>query len=668
MEEKTLVVTAALPYANGDIHLGHLVEYIQADIWVRFQRMNGRRCLYFCADDTHGTPVMISARKEKTTPEALIDKHRKNHLQDFADFFIEFDHYSSTHSPVNRDLCHEFFKSMREKNHIEVRDIEQAYCEKDRIFLPDRFIRGTCPSCGALDQYGDSCEVCSNTYLPAELKEPRCALCGHPPVIRESTHLFFQLSHFLDFLKSWVPKHTSIEVSRKLAEWLKGDLRDWNITRDAPYFGFEVPGYPEKYFYVWMDAPLGYIAATKEWCKKNRENFDALWKSPQTEIYHFIGKDIIYFHTLFWPAMLETAGYSQPRQVFVHGFLTVNGEKMSKSKGTFINARTYLKHLGPEYLRYYLACKMSPLIEDVDLNFDDFRARINAELVGKITNLGSRGAQLLNRRLEGKLGELSSQGQAMIELFQSQADKLFELYQNRETGKAMVEIRNLADQANRFFDAAEPWKLIQQNEEETRRVLSTVLHAFRILAIYLKPILPEYVKKVEQLFGEPPYRWDSVRETLKAGSKINAFERLMERLEASSMDRIVEESRETREDASSEPKSSEAVGEEVDYATFSRIDLRVGKIISAKKVERSKKLLALEVDLGYARRKIFAGIKQAYNPEELVGRQVAVVANLKPKKMKFGVSEGMVLAAGEKENELFLIAPDDGAREGQRIL
>lgn len=545
-EPRKIVVTAALPYANGQIHIGHLVEYLQVDFWSRFQKMRGHECLYICADDTHGTPIMVRARQEGRSPEALIEESSIDHQRDFADFQIEFDHYGSTHSDENKELIQEIYTQVKEKGHIHSKQIEQLYCEHDKMFLPDRFVKGTCPKCGATEQYGDSCDKCGSTYTPAELKDAHCSLCKNKPVIKSSEHLLFQLQHFQDFLKEWVPQHTQVEVARKMAEWLNQDLREWDISRDEPYFGFKIPGYENKYFYVWMDAPIGYISSTWQWCKKHGKKLEDYWensnKNKKVEIFHCIGKDIVYFHTLFWPAILSQTRFKTPSAVWVHGMLTVNGEKMSKSKGTFISARTYLKHLSPEHLRYYYACKISNSVDDMDLNLEDFTQRVNSDLVGKITNLGSRGAQLLTKKLDGKLCQPSTEGMALIRQAQAQSEVIAGHFDQRDFTKAIHEIRTIADNANKFFDEKSPWKTIESHPQESKEVISTILNVFRILAIYLKPILPHYTAKVEKLFGETPYSWFHVAQIL-TDTTLNPYEHLTTRVDPVGVKAIVEESK-----------------------------------------------------------------------------------------------------------------------------
>lgn len=544
MKENTkprrIIATSALPYANGSIHIGHLVEYIQTDFWARFQRMRGHLCLNICADDTHGTPIMIRAKKEGITPEELIIKSQKEHLEDFADFQIEFDKYSSTHSKTNQELVNKIFSSMQDQGHVEVKKITQSFCENDNMFLPDRFVKGSCPICQSENQYGDSCDQCGSIYTPSELKNPQCSICGTPPSKKESTHLFFKLDNFKKFLTDWVPKHTSKEVSNKLKEWLDNELRDWDISRDEPYFGFEIPEHPNKFFYVWVDAPVGYLSTTKLWCEENKEVFEDFWNDESTEIFHFIGKDIVYFHSLFWPAMLTCANYKTPSRINVHGFLTVNGKKMSKSKGTFISARTYLKHLDSSYLRYYYACKLNG-IEDIDLNLEDFSQRVNSDLIGKITNLGSRVANLLNKKFNGQTSYLSDSGSSLLQKAQAKADEIATLYENLKFSKALTEIRDIADEANRYFDEKAPWKLVKEDEKEAQAVLTDALNIFRVLAIYLKPILPEYTKKIESLFGDPPYQWASLMEAFENRS-IHTYKHLLTRIDPQNIKKMTDDS------------------------------------------------------------------------------------------------------------------------------
>jgi len=666
--KRKIVVTSALPYANGDIHIGHLVEYLQTDFWVRFQKMRGHDCLYICADDTHGTPIMVRSRNEGITPEELIARSYKQHVKDFDDFQVNFDHYGSTNCDENRAFSEKIFKAMEASGNITQRTQPQLFCEKDQMFLPDRFVKGSCPKCSAENQYGDSCDSCGETYAAEELKDARCTLCGSTPITRESEHLYFELEPSRDFLKEWIPVHTAPEIANKLLEWFDEPLRGWCISRDAPYFGFEIPGHPGKFFYVWVDAPIGYMASLTQWCQKNGENFDEWWQSPDAELYHFIGKDIVRFHSLFWPAMLKTAEYKTPDQVFVHGFLTVNGEKMSKSKGTFIKARTYLDHLKAQDLRFYYACKLNSTADDMDLNMDDFIGRVNSDLVGKITNLASRGAQMLYKRLDGVCGVMDDDGRRLCDEARSKAELVAKHYEARDFNKAMVEVRALADLANQYFDTQAPWLLIKTDPEAARCVMTSVLNLFRILAIYLQPVLPEYALKVAALFNEEPYVWSDIEKVIES-VPINKYAYLTQRVEQDAVTRMVAESKESAvQDSVVVIPGIEPVKETIDFDTFSKIDLRVATVISAEAVEKADKLLRVMLDIGDGKlRQVFAGIKKYYDPDKLVGRQVVMAANLAPRKMRFGLSEGMIVAAGNPDGDLFVVSPDAGALPGAGV-
>lgn len=692
MNNRKILVTAALPYANGLIHVGHLVEYLQADFWSRFQKMRGHECHYVCADDTHGTPVMVAARNRGITPEALIEEAWQGHTKDFSDFQIRFDHYSSTNSEENRLLCEEFFRKMQANGHIVVKSIDQLFCEHDKMFLPDRFVKGTCPKCKSKEQYGDSCDVCGSTYSPADMSDVHCTICGTTPVTKSSEHLLFRLENFRDFLLKWLPEHTSKEVANKMKEWFNEPLRDWDISRDFPYFGFEIPGYPKKYFYVWVDAPMGYVSTFQQLAKMKGLNFDEFWRTEdKAEVYHFIGKDITYFHTLFWPSLLTTAGFRTPTRVFVHGHLTVNGEKMSKSKGTQLNARTYLNHLDPSYLRYYYACKLNSAVDDLDLNMDDFAQRVNSDLVGKITNLGSRGATMLFKRFGGELTSFDADGAAVVKKTQAKSEEIAEHFEAREFAKALNEIRALADEANRYFDEKAPWKMVDTDPAMTQKVLSATLNVFKNLSIYLKPILPFYTEKVEKLFNEKPWMWVDAKHELTMG-KINEYQHLMTRVDPAKTKAMIEESiaqYKAKEAATpkpggkvNNPNSANAIANskppapardlsllpEIEIDTFSKVDLRVGQIMECEAVPEADKLLRMKISLGpLGERQIIAGIKSAYSPEKLQGRLIVVVANLKPRKMKFGMSEGMALAAGAGGSDLFLLSPDSGAKPGDPV-
>ena len=671
-DKRRIVVTSALPYANGDIHLGHLVEYIQTDFWVRFQKMRGHDCVYMCADDTHGTPIMIRANKEGITPEELIASSHATHLKDFTDFEVAFDNYYSTNSPENKALSEQFFAAMEKSGGVTKRTTPQLYCEHCKMFLPDRFVKGVCPKCGAENQYGDSCDKCGATYAAEELGHPVCTTCGGTPVVKDSEHLYFELEPQHDYLQKWIPDHTTSDVSNKLLEWFNEPLRGWCISRAAPYFGFQIPGYPDKYFYVWVDAPIGYLASLKNWCEKNGKKFEDYWQNPQAERYHFIGKDIIRFHCLFWPGMLHAAGFEQPNKIFVHGFLTVNGEKMSKSKGTFINARTYLDHLPASALRYYYACKLGGTTDDMDLNLTDFVQRVNGDMVGKVTNLASRGAQMLNKNLEGRMGTLDEEGRKLVELARSRADVIAQHYEDRRFSQVPVEITKIADAANEYFDRREPWKTVKQPDgaETTRTTLTTILNVFRILAIYLKPILPAYSDKVAALFGEASYTWESLDATIE-NATIGKYEYLATRIDAKQVEAMVEKAKvkpadsgevahESRASKNKDKSKVKAEGQgeeaktpalkpEITFDDFERLDLRIGKVVSCEIVPKSAKLLKFELDCGaLGRRTIFSGIRGAYpEPAAMVGKEVLFVANLAPRKMSVGVSEGMILFAGE---------------------
>ncbi len=664
---RKIVVTSALPYANGPIHIGHLVEYIQTDIWVRFQKMCENKCLYFCADDTHGTPVMISARDEGIEPEELIGRVYKEHKRDFDDFYIEFDNYYTTHSPENQQLSELIFGRLKERGSIVKRDVEQTYCENCSMWLPDRYIRGTCPRCKAEDQYGDSCDRCGGTYPSTELINARCAKCGTSPVRRKSIHYFFKLADYEQQLKKLiVDGHTQTSVARKLDEWFSAGLRDWDISRDGPYFGFKIPAEENKYFYVWLDAPIGYMASAKNYCQRNGLDFDKLWNSKDWELYHFIGKDIMYFHALFWPAMLLCAGFKTANKLFVHGFLTVNGEKMSKSRGTFVKARTYLNHLEPEYLRYYYASKLTAGLEDIDLSTTDFIGKVNSDMVGKLANLASRSIPMLTKTLGGKLGRLDETGRELIDRLQAAKQQIGENYENLNYAAVIRTVTALADEANRYVEQQQPWSTIKTDAEKTRGTLTAVINAVRILTIYLKPVLPDYARKVEQLLNVQPLKFKDV-ESIQEEIKINDFVRLTERIEQEKVDAMIDESRPLRGREKKAVVPTEPIEPECTIEDFTKVDLRIGKVISAKKVEGADKLLELQVDLGGMEKTSFAGVAQAYKPEELVGRLVIFLANLKPRKMKFGISEGMILAAGRGGKEIFILNVDSGAVPGQRV-
>ncbi len=679
---RDILITSALPYANGSIHIGHLVEYIQTDVWARFQRLQGHHCTYVCADDAHGTPIMLRAQNEGIEPEALIGRYQEEHRADFAAFHIAFDNYYSTHSPENRALAESIYLRLRTDGYIHTRTIQRPYDPQRAMFLPDRFIKGECPRCGAADQYGDSCEVCGATYPAIELKHPVSALSGATPVQKETEQLFFDLGAFEPMLREWTAAgHVQPEIARKLNEWFETGLRDWEISRDAPYFGFEIPDAPGKYFYVWLDAPIGYMASFKQLCERRNDlDFDTYWKPDSPcEIYHFIGKDIAYFHTLFWPAILSGAGYRKPDAVYCHGFLTVNGQKMSKSRGTFITARTYLDHLEPEYLRYYFATKLGTGIGDLDLNLEDFRLRVNADLVGKVVNIASRCAGFINKRFAGKLADELADP-ALYQTFTDASAAIATLYAARDYGRAIREIMLLADRANQYIDEHKPWQMIKEpgRETEVQAVCSLGLNLFRVLMLYLKPVLPATTERAETFLAIPPLQWADIALPLR-GHTIGTFTPLMTRIEVAQIEAMLEDARETlaRTDTTPAPASkapdstvalhTDPIAAEIDYQDFAKLDLRVARITKAEQVEGADKLLRLTLDLGGETRNVFAGIKHAYAPQDLEGKLTVMVANLAPRKMRFGVSQGMVLAAGPGGKDLFIVLPDEGAQPGMRV-
>ncbi len=666
---RKIVVTSALPYANGPIHLGHLVEYLQTDIWVRFQKACGNECLYFCADDTHGTPVMIRARSEGIEPEELIRRIEAEHIRDFTAFGIEFDNYYSTHSEENRQFSELLFKRAEENDSIVKRDVEQAYCTKCDMWLPDRYLRGTCPRCKAPDQYGDSCDACGGTHRPTELIDPGCSNCGDEPVRRTSTHYFFKLADYADRLKTLIESgHTQKSVLNKLDEWFEAGLRDWDISRDGPYFGFKIPGEENKFFYVWLDAPIGYMASCKNYCDKHGLDFEKIWNSPEYELYHFIGKDIMYFHALFWPAMLISAKFKTADKLFVHGFLTVNGQKMSKSKGTFIKAEDYINHLDPQYLRYYYATKLTSGIDDIDFNFDDFVTKINSDLVGKLANLASRSVPMLTKKLDGRLGRLDDKGAKLVRILQGAKQGIIDDFEELNYAAAMRTISALADESNRYFDQQQPWKTIKTDPEKTRATLTAVVNAVKILTTYLKPILPKYAETTERILNIEPLGFADV-DTVLQEHKIERFERLVERVETEKVESMIDQSREQAPDETTVAQTApaEPIEPECTIEDFMKIDLRIARVVSAEPVEGADKLLRLQLDIGGAKKVVLAGIAKAYRPEDLVDKIVVCVANLKPRKMKFGVSEGMILAAGPGDKDIFMLSADDGAEPGQRV-
>ena len=662
-QQRKILVTSALPYVNGSPHMGHLVEYIQTDIWVRFQKLRGHDCIYVCASDAHGTPIMLKARELGITPEALTEGYTAEFVNDFADFGVEFDNYHTTHSPENEALVGEMFATLRKTGDIYTKTIEQAYDEKEGMFLPDRFVRGTCPFCKTEDQYGDACENCSKTYTPADLIDPVSVVSGTTPVKRESEHYFFKLSEYTDRLRQWMSDATlDRNVVAKLEEWFEAGLQDWDISRDAPYFGFRIPETEDKYFYVWLDAPVGYPASFRNLCDRRDDlDFDAYWRpGSDAELYHFIGKDIMYFHTLFWPAVLQGSGFRTPTSVFAHGFLTVNGQKMSKSRGTFIKARTYLDHLDPNFLRYYYAAKLGPTIEDIDLNLDDFVARVNSDLVGKLINIASRCAGFISKRFDGKLASALPDDELFAE-FAGASETLAAHYERREFSKAMRLIMSLADKANRYIDDHKPWVMIKDEDrvESVQLVCTQGLNMFRSLMIYLSPVIPVVAEKARDYLGDAAWRWEHASEPL-LDATLPKFKPLLTRIEAEQVQRVVEQSRENTQVP--EPKD-----DVISIEDFMKVDLRIARIENAEPVDGADKLLALTLDVGDSQRQVFAGIKAAYDTESLIGRHVIVVANLAPRKMRFGVSEGMVLAAGPGGEDIFLLSPDDGAKPGMRV-
>jgi methionyl-tRNA synthetase len=671
-QHRKILVTSALPYANGSIHLGHLLEHIQTDIWTRFQRMRGHTCYSVCADDAHGTPVMLKAQQLGITPEQMVAQTRAEHHQDLLDFNINYDNYYVTHSDENKELCELVYNRLNASGYISRRTISQLYDPEKQMFLPDRFVKGTCPSCKSEDQNGDSCDVCSATYDPTELINPRSVVSGATPVLRDSEHYFFDLPQFEGMLQDWLKSGAiQIEMANKLQEWFEKGLQQWDISRDAPYFGFEIPNAPGKFFYVWVDAPVGYMASFKNLCDRTGVNFDEYWGADSTaELYHFIGKDITYFHCLFWPAMLEGAGFRKPTGVNVHGFVTVNGAKMSKSKGTFIKGRTYLDHLNPEYLRYYFASKSSDAVSDIDLSFEDFAQKVNSDLVGKVVNIASRCASFINKRFDGKLSSTVLEP-ALVAEFQLAQTSISDAYEKRQFSRAIREIMALADKANQFIDANAPWVTIKDPEklQFTHDVCSLGINLFRLLIVYLKPVLPALAEQAE-VFLNDSLKWDSLN-TVLSDHGVSQFKALMQRVEMDKINAMVEDSKENLEPTKTidpnSPLVKDPIGETISFEDFAKVDLRVALIAKAEHVEGAEKLLRLELDLGGETKQVFAGIKSAYQPEDLVGKHTVMVANLAPRKMRFGLSEGMVLAAGPGGKDLFILEPHTGAKPGMKV-
>jgi methionyl-tRNA synthetase len=676
---RQILVTSALPYANGPIHLGHLAEYIQTDIWVRFQKLRGHDCIYVCADDAHGTPIMLRARQEGLAPEELIARVGAEHRADFNDFHIAFDNYYTTHSEENKALAQLIYTRLRDAGHITTRTITQAFDIEHQMFLPDRYIKGMCPRCNTPDQYGDGCEACGATYAPSELLNPLSVLSGKPPAAKESLHYFFKLQDFAEPLKTWINSHAlQPGVRNKVLEWFSDGLKEWDISRDAPYFGFPIPDAENKYFYVWLDAPIGYMASFQHWCAKHGRDFNHYWQADATtELYHFIGKDIVNFHALFWPAMLEGAGFRKPTQVCVHGYVTINGQKMSKSRGTFITARTYLQNLNPEYLRYYFAAKLGDSLEDIDLNLDDFMQRVNADLVGKVVNIASRCAGFITRNFQGKLAE-TLPDLALHEDFVAARESIAAHYESREFVKAMREIMTLADRANQYIDEQKPWALAKQPGAgpQVQAICTQGLHLFKILLAYLKPVLPAMTQQAERFLNIDALSWSNLDQPL-VNHTINAFEPLMTRIEKDKIDAILQSSRDTltthqntaasAKTAPTGPLAQTPIAPEITVDDFAKIDLRIARIVNAEYVEGADKLLRLTLDLGGETRNVFAGIRSAYEPSAIIGKLTVMVANLAPRKMKFGISEGMVLAAGPGGRDLWILEPHTGAQPGMKV-
>ncbi len=668
---KNTIVTCALPYANASLHLGHILEHIQADIWVRFQKIKGEKCYFICATDTHGTPIMLKAEEQGITPEELIARFHQEHVSDLSAFGISHDHFYTTNSVENKQCAYDIYNKLKANNKIAIRTISQLFDEEKEMFLPDRFVKGTCPKCKAIDQYGDSCEKCGATYSPTELIDPYSAVSGSKPVLRESEHYFYRLSEAGEFLATWLNAdgRLQVEAKNKMQEWLEGGLQDWDISRDKPYFGFEIPDAPGKYFYVWLDAPVGYLSSFMHYCEQEGLDFNQLWNSPDTEIYHFIGKDILYFHALFWPAVLHDAAYRTPSGLFVHGFLTVNGEKMSKSRGTFITAKTYLESgLNPEFFRYYIASKLNSRIEDFDLSLDDFVAKINSELVGKYINIAARSAGFIAKRFANKLADRIDDESLLIHVL-SIRNEVAELFQAREFAKAIRLIMKIVDDVNQYVDQAKPWILAKEagKDLELQQVCTLLINAFRIISVYLKPILPELIGNVEKFLNVHPLTWASLEEYL-LGVDINTYNHLINRIEPAMIDKLVTVT-ETTTPAKADNVNYEPISETITIDDFSKIDLRIAKIVAASHVEGADKLVQLTLDIGNETRNVFAGIKSAYNPADLVGKHTVMVANLAPRKMKFGMSEGMVLAASfeDKNGGLYILEPHDGAKPGMRV-
>jgi methionyl-tRNA synthetase len=671
--QRKILVTCALPYANGSIHLGHMLEHVQADVWVRYQRMRGNEIYFICADDAHGTPIMLKAQQLGMTPEQMIDEVKVEHQRDFAGFNISYDNYHSTHSPENREISEQIYKRLKANGYIKTKIISQLFDPEKQMFLPDRFVKGTCPRCKAPDQYGDNCEVCSATYNPIDLINPKSVVSGATPIMKESEHFFFDLPAFSDMLQAWIRSGTlQDQVANKMQEWFEAGLQPWDISRDAPYFGFEIPDAPGKYFYVWLDAPIGYMGSFLNYCHKNNKAiFDEFWnKDSTTELYHFIGKDIVYFHSLFWPAMLDGSEHRKPSNIFVHGYVTVDGAKMSKSRGTFIQASTYLKHLDPDCLRYYYAAKLSSHIDDIDLNLEDFVQRVNSDLVNKVVNIASRSAGFIYKRFDGKLSDKVAEPE-LYALFVEKAKVIADFFEQRESGKAIREIMALADEANRYIDEKAPWVVAKQEgqDQALQDICSMGIHLFRILMTYLKPIVPSLAERTEA-FLNSKLEWNTIGDAL-TNHKINQFKALFNRIDMDKISAMIEETKQQAASvAPAKEKIAEPIADTINFDDFAKVDMRVALIKNASFVEGSDKLLQLTLDIGDETRNVFSGIKQFYpDPEVLIGRLTIMIANLAPRKMRFGVSEGMVLCASGKDDGdgVYLLSPDSGAKPGMRI-
>ena len=671
--QRKILVTCALPYANGSIHLGHMLEHIQADVWVRFQRMRGNEIYFICADDAHGTPIMLKAQQLGITPEQMIEEVKTEHQRDFAGFNISYDNYHSTHSPENREISEQIYKRLKANGYIKTKVISQLFDPEKQMFLPDRFVKGTCPRCKAPDQYGDNCEVCSATYNPTDLIDPKSVVSGATPILKESEHFFFDLPAFSNMLQAWIRSGTLQEqVANKMQEWFEAGLQPWDISRDAPYFGFEIPDAPGKYFYVWLDAPIGYMGSFLNYCNKNNKAiFDEFWsKDSTTELYHFIGKDIVYFHSLFWPAMLDGSEHRKPSNIFVHGYVTVDGAKMSKSRGTFIQASTYLRHLDPDCLRYYYAAKLSPHIDDIDLNLEDFVQRVNSDLVNKVVNIASRSAGFISKRFDGKLSDKVAEPE-LYSQFVEKAKVIADYYEQRESSKAIREIMALADEANRYIDEKAPWVVAKQEgqDQALQDICSMGIFLFRILMTYLKPVVPSLAQRTEE-FLNSQLEWRGIDNAL-TGHTINRFKALFNRIDMDKITAMIEETKElTTSTAPAKEKVAEPIADTINFDDFAKVDMRVALIKNATFVEGSDKLLQLTLDIGDETRNVFSGIKQFYpDPQVLIGRLTIMIANLAPRKMRFGVSEGMVLCASGKDDGegVYLLSPDSGAKPGMRI-